>query len=146
MILKNIEEEAILFLFYPHNRDVNVDTYSSLIMKFNYRDIYNSINFKVETRIAYIVNDNLSNKKIILGVQEDVVLFSYDLYEQLKRLGITSVVMPVLSKDYFENTEEEISNTKSFMKNVKKVLTVLANDDKLSLEVKILEVEKENEE
>jgi hypothetical protein len=146
MILKNIEEEAILFLFYPHSRDVNVDTYSSLIMKFNYRDIYNSINFKVETRIAYIVNDNLSNKKIILGVQEDAVLFSYDLYEQLKRLGITSVVMPVLSKDYFENTEEEISNTKSFMKNVKKVLTVLANDDKLSLEVKILEVEKENEE
>lgn len=146
MILKNIEEEAILFLFYPHNRDANVDTYSSLIMKFNYRDIYNSINFKVETRIAYIVNDNLSNKKIILGVQEDAVLFSYDLYEQLKRLGITSVVMPVLSKDYFENTEDEISNTKSFMKNVKKVLTVLANDDKLSLEVKILEVEKENEE
>lgn len=146
MILKNIEEESILFLFYPHNRDVNVDSYSSLIMKFNYRDIYNSINFKVETGHAYIVNDNLTNKKIILAVQKDPVLLSYDLYEQLKRLGINSVAMPILSKDYFEDTEEEISDIKSFMENVKKVLTVLANDDKLNLEVKILEVEKENEE
>ena len=147
MNLKNVEEESILFLFSHNRKDMNFDSYSSIIMKYNYRDVYNSINFKIEIDNAYIINEPLEGKKIILGVDSGYAMFAFDLYDQLKSHGIQSVLIPVLSEDYFEDDEskKDIKEIRLILEHIKKILTILSEHDKINLEVKIKEVEKENE-
>ena len=147
MNLKNVEEESILFLFSHNRKDVNFDSYSSIIMKYNYRDVYNSINFKIGANNAYIINEQLEGKKIILGVDSDYVMFAFDLYDQLKSHGIQSILIPVLSENYFGDDESKIyiKEIRLILEHIKKILTTLSEHDKINLEIKIKEIEKENE-
>lgn len=149
MILNDVKEEAILFLFSqtPIGSQINGDTYSSLVMKFNYRDLYNAINFEIEPDNAYVITDNQSDKKIILGLQrKGVILFCYDLIEHIKRVGIKSILMPIPVEDYFEDSVDSINELKKSLEDIKKMLTTLTKHDNIELEIKIIQLDRVEEE